>query len=318
MRTTLQLSFSLSLALGGLTFLAACSSSAPSSEGTPSGGVSNGGATASVAGSSRAPASSLGGASGGSAGASAGGDSSAGSAGEPSSTGGASAGASSQGGGAGAATAQMNFACSEYLGLLTTNEWYTQGFETDGVDGAKWQLKYHHYGYVGVWADPNSVFWSDTGDSFDPTQGSAIQSPCSASSTAPDRLVFAALDWEMATEDAWVTALEAALATFKVKYPSLRWVDLMTMIRCPGNQKCNPNEDYGPGANQSAARQDCYVPPFEDSAIAKVAAAHPDFVGVGPKTEALACRMPIDGAHLSVESNQHAAEEIATYYAARP
>ena len=227
-------------------------------------------------------------------------------------------GASSNGGAAGAAAVPTNFACSEFLGLLTTNEWYSQGFETDGVDGTKWQLKYHHYGYVGVWADPNSVFWSDMGDSFDPAKGSPLQSPCTASSTAPDRLVFAALDWEMATEDAWVTALEAALVTFKAKYPTLRWVDLMTMIRCPGNMKCNPNADYGPGANASAPRQDCYVPPFEDSAIARVAAAHPDFVGVGPKTEALACRMPIDGAHLSVESNQHAAQEIATYYAAHP
>jgi len=212
----------------------------------------------------------------------------------------------------------MNFTCNEYLGLLTTNEWYTQGFETDGVDGSKWQLKYHHYGYVGVWADPNSVFWSDVGDSFDPAKGSPIQSPCTANSLAPDRLVFAALDWEMETEDAWVSALEAVLVTFKAKYPTLRWVDLMTMIRCPGNQKCNPNEDYGPGANQVATRQDCYVPPFEDSAIAKVAAAHPDFVGVGPKVEALACRVPIDGAHLAVDSNQHAAQEIATYYAAHP
>jgi hypothetical protein len=316
MRTTLQLS--LWLALGSSIFLAGCSSSAPGSAETPGGGAASAGASATGAGTGGAPTSSAGAASGGSAGVAAGGDANAGSAGEPSSSGGASAGASSQGGAAGAATTQTNFACSEYLGLLTTNEWYTQGFETDGVDGTKWQLKYHHYGYVGVWADPSSVFWSDMGDSFDPTQGSAIQSPCAASSTAPDRLVFAALDWEMETEAAWVAALEAALATFKVKYPSLRWVDLMTMIRCPGNQKCNPNEDYGPGANQSAARQDCYVPPFEDSAIAKVAAAHPDFVGVGPKTEALACRMPIDGAHLSVESNQHAAQEIATYYAARP
>jgi hypothetical protein len=202
--------------------------------------------------------------------------------------------------------------------LLTTDEWYSQGFENDGVDGTKWQLKYHHYGYVNTWADPNSVFWSDTGDSFDLTQGSAIQSPCSVNSNLPDRLVFAALDWEMSTEDQWVSALEAALATFEVKYPSLRRVELMTMIRCPGNQKCNPNEDYGPGANMSAARQDCYVPPFEDSAIAKVAAAHPDFVAVGPQVEALACKDPVDGAHLSVDSNQHAAQAIATYYAARP
>jgi hypothetical protein len=273
-------------------------------------GAANGGASA-IGGGAGMTASSSGGIGGTSA--------SAGSAGE--SNGGAAGNAGASGASAGAGGMAMlpsNFACSEYLGLLTTDEWYSQGFENDGVDGAKWQLKYHHYGYVNTWADPNSIFWGDMGDSFDLMKGSPIQSPCAASSSTPDRLVFAALDWEMTSEDQWVSALEAALATFKVKYPSLRWVDLMTMIRCPGNQQCNANEDYGPGANTSAARQDCYVPPFEDSAIAKVAAAHPDFVGVGPRVEALACKDPVDGAHLSVDSNQHAAQAIATYYAARP
>jgi hypothetical protein len=303
------------IALGSVALYAACSSSPTASRGTTPGvgGEPAGGAPETSGG---APTASSGNSSGGSAGPPV----AAGAAGTASggTSGAASGGASGSGGGGGAVAIPTNFACSQVLGLLTTNEWYSQGFETDGVDGTKWQLKYHHYGYVGVWADPNSVFWSDMGDSFDLAKGSPIQSPCAASSAAPDRLVFAALDWEMATEDAWVTALEAALVTFKAKYPSLRWVDLMTMIRCPGNMKCNPNASYGPGANMSAPRQDCYVPPFEDSAIAKVAAAHPDFVGVGPKTEALACRMPIDGAHLSPESNQHAAQEISTYYAAHP
>ena len=54
--------------------------------------------------------------------------------------------------------------------------------------------------------------------------------------------------------------------------PGLRWLDLMTLIRCPNNQHCNPNSKYGPGANMSASIQDCYVPPYEDSAIEKVAA----------------------------------------------
>ncbi|HWZ93357.1 MAG TPA: hypothetical protein VNW92_31070 [Polyangiaceae bacterium] len=299
------------IALGTLGFVAACSSSPPepTSPLAGAGGEAGGGAPATNAGSGGAPASSGGGSAGTLA-------ETGGASGSMSGT--SSGGGASGGGAAGASAAPTNFTCNEYLGLLTTNEWYSQGFESDGVDGTKWQLKYHHYGYVGTWADPNSPFWSDTGDSFTLTQGSSIQSPCAMSSAAPDRLVFAALDWEMLTEDAWVTALEAALATFKAKYPSLRWVELMTMIRCPGNQMCNPNANYGPGANMTASRQDCYVPPYEDSALAKVASLHPDFVSVGPKVEALACRMPIDGAHLSVESNQHAAQVIATYYAAHP
>ncbi len=209
------------------------------------------------------------------------------------------------------------FACTMYLGLLTTNEWYSQGFE-DGVDGTKWELKYHHYGYVNTWADPNSPFWGETGDSFALDQGSEIQSPCAANSLQPDRMVFAALDWEMLTKEEWVTALEAALVTFKAKYPSLTRIDIMTLIRCPDNTMCNPNADYGPGANGSAGRQDCYIPPYEDEAIAQVAANHPDLVGVGPVIEAIACREPVDGAHLSGEANQQAAIDVAAYYAQHP
>jgi len=200
-----------------------------------------------------------------------------------------------------------NFACSQVLGLLTSNEWYSQGFEMDGVDPAKWQIKYQHYGYVREWANPDSTFWN-----------APISSACKEGSTAPDRVVFAALDWEMLTEAEWVTALTSAVNTIKLKYPGLRWIDLMTLIRCPNNSMCNPNAKYGPGANTSAPIQDCYVPPYEDSAIAKVAAAHPDFVGVGPVVEASACRMPVDGAHLSQASNAKAAQDVANYYKTMP
>lgn len=320
------------LVLGAVVSSLACSSSSTDLSSTPVGGAgassggdsstAGGGATSASAGASTASTSSgMGGAistsTAGASGTTSGGTTSGGTTSGGATNGGAANGGASAGTG-GAATAPTNFTCTEYLGLLTTNEWYSQGFEKDGVDGTKWELKYHHYGYVNTWADPTSVFWDDMGDSFDLAKGSPLQSPCAASSTAPDRLVFAALDWEMSTEDQWVTALEAALVTFKAKYPSLRWVDLMTMIRCPQNQKCNPKENYGAGANMDAGRQDCYVPPFEDSAIAKVAAAHPDFVGVGPQVEALTCKSPVDGAHLDAASNQHAAQLIATYYAAHP
>ncbi len=309
------------IALGGAALLAACSSTSAGTSDAMAGAagqMSAAGTGGAEAGSTAAGAAGMamttagaanGGASGSSAGSPAGGSSGAA----------AGSGGSVAGGGTGGApVTQTNFACTEYLGLLTTNEWYSQGFENDGVDGTKWELKYHHFGYVNTWADPNSAFWGTTGDSFTTTQGSPLNSPCSASADAPDRLVFAALDWEMTTEQQWVTALEAALVTFKAKYPSLRAIDLMTMIRCPGNIKCNPNENYGPGANPVAGRQDCYVPPFEDSAIAKVAANHPGFVSVGPKVEADVCKNPVDGAHLSADTNKKAAQAVATYYAAHP
>ncbi len=319
-----------SLALGCamasvFALLGACSSTAePGNSVATTAGLS-GAATAGTPGSSGSAATSAGapGTGGSSAGATSAGASSA-TAGAGAGTGGATAGGTSagsggaSGGAGGVASTPMNFTCTQFLGLLTTNEWYSEDFEKDGVDGTKYQLKYHHFGYVRTWADPTSAFWGETGNSFDLDQGSSIQSACAASTTAPDRLVFAALDWEMLTKEEWVAALESALVTIKGKYPSLKWIDIMTMIRCPMNKQCNPGANYGPGANPVAGRQDCRVPDFEDAAIAAVAAAHPDFVGVGPKVESPACRSPVDGAHLGPENNRAAAKLVAAYYAMHP
>jgi hypothetical protein len=320
-----RLAAALGLGTSALTALliAACGNSADPGD-TPGGGGNSGGMVTTPAAGSGTAAGTGGspGAAGSSAGSSSGGITTGGvatgGAGGAPGGGAATGGSGGGGGGGGAVNKPSNFSCTMYLGLLTTNEWYSKGFEMAGVDGTKWELKYHHFGYVRTWGDPASPFWGETGNSFDLDQGSQIQSPCAANSLTPDRMVFAALDWEMETKEAWVAALEMALVTFKGKYPSLKWIDLMTLIRCPGNKMCNPNADYGPGANPVAGRQDCYIPPFEDEAIAQVAAAHPDYVGVGPKVEANHCRMPIDGAHLNDDTNQQAAKDVAAYYMKNP
>jgi hypothetical protein len=195
------------------------------------------------------------------------------------------------------------YACTLFVGLLTTNEWYSKGFETAVYDGTKFELKYNHYGYVGAYADPNNPFWNTN-----------ITSPCTTNPNMPDRIVYAALDWEMLTKEAWVTALKKLVATIQLKYPSVKRIDLMSQIRCPMNKMCNPNANYGPGANMSAPRQDCYIPEYQDAAYAQVAAEMPNLVGLGPKTEATACRQPVDGTHLSDASNTQAAKDVAAYY----
>ena len=320
-----RLAAALGLGTGALTALliAACGNSADSGDSPASGGT-GGMVTSTVAGNTGTAGGGTPGTAGSSAGntsagATTGGVSTGGTGGMPGggNAAGGSAGSGGSGGGGGGPK-PSNFSCTVYLGLLTTNEWYSKGFEMAGVDGTKWELKYHHFGYVRTWGDPASPFWGETGNSFDLDQGSEIQSPCATNSLTPDRMVFAALDWEMESKEEWVAALEMALTTFKGKYPSLKWIDLMTLIRCPMNKMCNPNADYGPGANPVAGRQDCYIPPFEDEAIAEVAAKHSDFVGVGPKVEANHCRNPIDGAHLNDDTNQQAAKDVAAYYMVHP
>jgi hypothetical protein len=96
----------------------------------------------------------------------------------------------------------------------------------------------------------------------------------------------------------------------------VKWIDFQPMVRCPMNKMCNKNYRPGPGANLDAGRQDCYVPPYEDSALVKVAQAHPDLVGVGPIMEATSCIN--NGAHLSGADNKAEAMSIAAFYASKP
>lgn len=77
---------------------------------------------------------------------------------------------------------------------------------------------------------------------------------------------------------------------------------------------CNPTAEYGPGANLSAPRQDCYVPDYVDSALAKVVAADPGYVALGPKLEMAMCNPTHDGAHMTPAGNQQAAKDYAAYY----
>jgi hypothetical protein len=217
------------------------------------------------------------------------------------------------------ALSQGPFTCTEIIGLGITNEWFSAGFLNDGVDKTKFELKFHHQGYVGAWADPNSPFWPNQGDPFNPNAGSPIQSPCAKDSTTPDRVLFFAVDFEMLTEDAWVAALSSAITTIKMKYsPNLKWIDLSTVIRCPNDTMCNPKANYGPGANIDVSREDCYVPPYVDAAIAKVIAANSNFVGLGPEPQASMCDPVINGPHLSAASNSEVAKAIAAYYKLHP
>jgi hypothetical protein len=205
-----------------------------------------------------------------------------------------------------------------YIGAYLSMEWWNAGFQ-DGVDGDKWQLKWHHHGHITEWAKPDSPFWADTGNPLDDSQGSPIESKCTQNSDKPDRIVLLTISWALTTEEGWVTALNASIANIKTKYPSVKRVDLMTMIRCPMNMKCNPNQMYGiADSDTNAGHQDCQVTPETDSAIAKVIAANPSYVALGPQFEMTMCNPSHDGAHMTGADNQISATKIAAFYAAQP
>jgi hypothetical protein len=306
------------LAGGGLPF--ACSSSAPEVVPAADAGV-GGSAAAGGGGSSSGGGAAMSSGNGGSSGGSGGGMSTDG--GSDTSVvdaaagqGGAPADAAKSGD---AALATGPFTCTEVIGLGITNEWWSAGFLTDGVDPTKFEIKWHHQGYVQSWANSNSPFWLNQGDPQNNAEGAPIQSPCARGSTTPDRILFVAVDFDIVTEDAWVTALNGVVAAIKTKYaPTLKRLELTTLIRCPNDKMCNPSANYGPGANIDVPREDCYVPPYWDSAIGKVIAAQPDLVGLGPEPQATMCLTPVNGPHLSAASNAAAAKAMAAYYVQHP
>jgi hypothetical protein len=218
-----------------------------------------------------------------------------------------------------AAPARGPYTCTEVLGLEITSEWWTAGFLSDGVAATRFQIKWHHQGYVGAWADADSPFWSNEGSAQNADAGAPIVAPCAKDSLTPDRVLLVAVDFDMLTEDAWVTALTDAVATIQAKYtPNLKWIDLATLVRCPNDTMCNPSADYGPGADLDVSREDCYVPRYVDSAIAKVIAANSALVGLGPEPQATTCDKPVNGPHLSAASNAAAAAAIAAYFVQQP
>jgi hypothetical protein len=201
---------------------------------------------------------------------------------------------------------------------MTTGEWYREGFEeTLGAEMfGRWQGRFAHYGYAMEYAKPDSYAWSPV--ALGGVNSVSLTKPC-AGGAAPDRIVYQAWSWELTTQEAWVSHLEAALATIRAKRPSARRIDLMTIIRAPGNGWCHEDRPpLGPDTDHDATKQDSHVPAYVDAAFAEVAARHPDLVSVAPKFEAHACAPRIDGIHLGPAQNGAVARDIAGYYKRNP
>ena len=290
----------------------ACSGNSPNGdEGASSGAAGkaeagSGGAPASAgaignAGSNSAGTSELGGAStgGNSSGAGSAGQGGAvalGGAGGSAGHGGSAAGA---GGSAGAGGGANVFTCNQITAMTLTREWFQAGFEADaGIINARWQLKAREHGYITEWSNPSSDFWNQE-----------PESPCAAGSTNPDHVVLTVLSWNPAcctTQPEWEQQVEGTVTTLVAKYSALKRIDLMTVLRGPGNQLC----PTPPAANETIA-----LPPELDAALAAVAASHPSLVFVAPQFEAPNCAaFSGGGPHLTTAGNTTVAKDIATHF----
>ncbi|HEY7374113.1 MAG TPA: hypothetical protein VIF57_18270 [Polyangia bacterium] len=296
------------IVLGCLVFAAACSSG--SSSGGPGG---SGGGAGGAAGTGPGGSPGRGGANGGTSGSA--GSSGAGVAGSGGSAGGPAGndgrggvgqagrgGASGAGGSAGASGAggaPTTFACNQVTAMTLTREWFEAGFQTNaGIVDGRWQLKAREHGYITEWANPNSDFWNEM-----------IESPCTSGSTNPDHVVLTVLSWVPAcctTEAEWDAQITAAINNFKAKYSALKRIDLMTVIRGPGNMLC---------PTPPATGETIVIPPELDAALAAAATKFPNFVFVAPKFEAPNCAaFSGGGPHLTTAGNTAVAKMISAAF----
>jgi len=194
--------------------------------------------------------------------------------------------------------APTGFVCNQVTAMTLTREWYDRGFESF-VDAARWQLKAREHGYITEWSNPNSDFWNEP-----------IESPCAQGSAQPDHVVLTVLSWAppcCATQAEWQAQITAAINTLVAKYPGLRRIDLMTVIRGPGNQLC----PLAPAAGETIV-----MPPELDGALAAAASQLPNLVFVAPRFEAPDCASFIGGGpHLTAAGNTAVASMIGAYFA---
>ena len=267
-------------ALAGLVVLAllsACSdNAAPAAQGA-AGMVGASGQSASAgapptagssgAGTDNSASGSATGGAGGSAGPSAGRTVDGGSAGTASGTGGnnPSGGmpaAAGTGGGGGA----PSFGCTLVIGCFQTSQWFDAGFET-AVGSDKWEIKADHNTFTENWANPTDAFWN-----------LPVASPCAKDPNAPDRVLFVSYSKTLMTEQAWETQLSQVVVNVTTKFPSVKQVELLGMVRAPNNQMCANNN------NPSTI-----VKPEQDQALQAVADKSAGKVKVGPKYFAPGC-----------------------------
>jgi hypothetical protein len=213
-------------------------------------------------------------------------------------SGGTGGGAGGSNSGAGGTAAPTSFVCNQVTAMTLTREWYEAGFE-GVVPSARWQLKAREHGYITEWSNPASDFWNEM-----------IESPCAQGSTAPDHVVLTVLSWAPAccvTQPQWQTQINGAINNLTAKYPSLRRIDLMTVIRGPGNALC---------PTAPAVGETIVIPPELDQALAAAAVQFPDLVFVAPKFEAPDCAaFSGGGPHLTSAGNAAVAAVIGAYFA---
>jgi len=178
----------------------------------------------------------------------------------------AGASAGFAGGGAGGGGASQSFNCTLVIGCFQTSQWFDAGFEKT-LGNEKWEIKADHNTFTENWANPTDPFWN-----------LPVASACTNAATAPDRVLFVSYSKTLTTEEAWEMQLSLVMTNVKTKYPTVKQIELLGMVRAPNNQMCPSNN------NPSTI-----VKPEQDQALQAVADKSAGMIKVGPKYFAPDC-----------------------------
>ncbi len=188
------------------------------------------------------------------------------------------------------------YTCTQVMGVSVVGEWYGAGFE-DAVDDGRWQAITKLHAYIDLWSDPADPVWS-----------TEVTSPCVAGSGNPDRVLFLGCNWTYTTAAEWTSAFSAVVEDLMTRYPNLKRIELLTMLRAPGNQLCGP-----------ASSDETIVQPFIDEAVAAVVAAYPELVTAAPRFEAPSCDVfLLGGPHFTPAGKAEVAKVYGDHYADEP
>jgi ABC-type Fe3+-hydroxamate transport system substrate-binding protein len=190
---------------------------------------------------------------------------------------------------AAAGSKAAGFTCTQVMGVSVTGDWFGAGFESGNDDG-RWQALTRKHAFVELWGDPKDPVWSEP-----------VVSPCAKNSAKPDRVIFTGVNWQFTTVDQWTAALTKAVRAIKSKYPSVKRIELLTMLRGPGNKTCGNDMTV--------------VAPIVDEAVGKVVAAFGKLVVAAPRFEAPSCEVFTKGGpHFTDDGMAKVANLYASHY----
>jgi hypothetical protein len=185
---------------------------------------------------------------------------------------------------------ETRYRCTLIVGLTVTQEWFGAGFE-DEVPNQRWQARLRPHTFVDDWANPEHEAWREP-----------VVSPCADRPESPDRVLVFVANWTLPDAAAWKEPLARLIRTVHEKFPALRRLELLTMLRAPQNQSCGDPKSV--------------VEPYIDQALREAAAAAPGLVQVGPALQVPSCDVfEKGGPHFNASGRIVVAKLVARAYA---